>query len=85
MIKKGKRLAWAVLLALVALAPIALGAEVAPVVDSAWVKANGCNKEVVVLDLRDPATYAKGHIPCAIQTDYAKDGWRVDRNGVVEV
>ncbi|MDH4247907.1 MAG: rhodanese-like domain-containing protein, partial [Deltaproteobacteria bacterium] len=23
--------------------------------------------------------------PCAIQTDYAKDGWRVDRNGVVEV
>ena len=32
---------------------------------------------VVMLDLRTPASYKKGHVPCAVYTNYSKDGWRV--------
>lgn len=53
-----------------------------PMVDVAWIKANSCNEAVRVLDIRNPldggsrTEYLKGHIPCAVYTDYLKGGWR---------
>jgi hypothetical protein len=58
-----------------------------PLVDVAWIKANSCNDGVRVLDIRNAldggsqTEYLRGHIPCAVHTDYMKDGWRVaDKN-----
>ena len=68
------------MLALVLPAGFALGAG--PVVDQAWLKANSCNKGVVVVDLRDPESYAAGHIPCAVNATYGKVGWRAKVNGI---
>ena len=54
----------------------------APLVDAAWLAATA-PAERVVLDLRAQADYERAHIPGAVRTDFAKDGWRVtDRNGV---
>jgi len=53
-----------------------------PLVDVAWIKGNSCNSDVRVLDIRNPldggsrTDYLKGHIPCAVYTDYLKGGWR---------
>jgi len=53
-----------------------------PLVDVDWIKANSCNDNVRVLDIRNPldggsrTDYLKGHIPCAVHTDYLKGGWR---------
>ena len=54
-----------------------------PLVDNTWVKANGCKPGVAVLDVRSEKIdgqskddYLKGHIPCAVHTDYIKAGWR---------
>jgi len=53
-----------------------------PLVDVDWVKTNSCNEDVRVLDIRNPldggsrTDYLKGHIPCAVHTDYLKGGWR---------
>lgn len=53
-----------------------------PLVDVDWIKANSCNDDVRVLDIRNEldggsrTEYLKGHIPCAVYTDYLKGGWR---------
>lgn len=53
-----------------------------PLVDVEWVKANSCKDGVRVLDIRNPldggsrTDYLKGHIPCAVHTDYLNGGWR---------
>lgn len=54
-----------------------------PLVDVDWVKANIGKPGIVFLDVRPTrAEYIREHIPGAIYTDYAKDGWRVkDKNG----
>lgn len=54
-----------------------------PLVDVNWVKANIGKPGIVFLDLRgSKADYLRAHVPGAIYTDYAKDGWRVkDKNG----
>ena len=59
-----------------------LAMAVQPLVDVAWIKANSCNDDVRVLDVRNPidggskTDYLRGHIPCAVHTDYLKGGWR---------
>jgi len=59
-----------------------------PLVDVLWVKDNSCKPGVVVLDIRNAITgdseetYRRGHIPCAVYSDYIKDDWRVEINGV---
>jgi thiosulfate/3-mercaptopyruvate sulfurtransferase len=62
---------------------------VEPLVDNAWIKANACNIGVVVLDIRSEKIdgqavddYLKGHVPCAIHTDYHTAGWRTKVEGV---
>ncbi|MCB1761926.1 MAG: sulfurtransferase [Gammaproteobacteria bacterium] len=59
-----------------------------PLVDVDWVKSNIGSPQVVFLDVRgqldglSKADYLRAHIPGAVYTDYAKDGWRVkDKNG----
>ncbi len=52
-----------------------------PLVDVAWLKANLAKTDIRILDLRSGARktradYIAGHIPGAVFTDYAKDGWR---------
>lgn len=55
---------------------------VSPLVDVDWIKANSCKPGVRVLDIRNPldggskTDYLRGHIPCAVYTDYLKGGWR---------
>lgn len=59
-----------------------------PLVDVAWIKAHSCDTNVRVLDVRNridggsKATYLDGHIPCAVYSDYIKDGWRSKVDGV---
>ncbi|MDP4593297.1 MAG: sulfurtransferase [Beijerinckiaceae bacterium] len=69
----------------VSLAPV-FAQAVTPLVDSAWLKQHLSTPGVVVLSarLRAPrSVYEKGHIPGAVYTDYAKDGWRAkDKSGV---
>lgn len=53
-----------------------------PLVDVEWIKKNGCNDDVRVLDIRNGidggsrTMYLQGHVPCAVYTDYLKGGWR---------
>lgn len=60
-----------------------------PLVDVAWVKAHSCDAGVRVLDIRNAldghsrTDYLRGHIPCAVYTDYLKGGWRAkDKHNV---
>ena len=59
-----------------------------PLVDVLWMKDNSCKPGIVVLDVRNAITgdsektYERGHIPCAVYSDYEKDGWRVEIKGV---
>ena len=60
----------------------AQAAETPPLVNVDWIKANSCNDNVRVLDIRNPldggskTAYLRGHIPCAVHTDYLQGGWR---------
>lgn len=52
-----------------------------PLVSFDWLKANLGKQGMVVLDVRSGAgvtraVFARAHIPGAVYTDYAKDGWR---------
>jgi thiosulfate/3-mercaptopyruvate sulfurtransferase len=61
---------------------------IAPLVSVDWLASHGDDSGLIVLDIRSaidgstPETYAKGHIPKAIASDYDKGGWRSTRNGV---
>jgi len=76
----GRIMASLILLACVLLAP-SLARAADPLIDVAWVKANLGKPGIVFLDVRSGGgvtkeTWLKGHIPGAVFTDYAKDGWR---------
>jgi thiosulfate/3-mercaptopyruvate sulfurtransferase len=66
----------------------ALAASPQPLVDVDWIKANSCKPGVVVLDVRSEIDggsqidYLRGHIPCAIYSDYMKGGWRTKVDNV---
>ena len=55
-----------------------------PLVDAVWVKDYIGKEGVVMLDLRTPASYKKGHVPGAVYTNYSKDGWRVKNSEGIE-
>ncbi|MFO1299115.1 MAG: rhodanese-like domain-containing protein [Burkholderiaceae bacterium] len=71
--------AWmgAVFLVLLATARSALAAD--PLVNVDWVKANLEKPGIVFVDFRPPTDYLRGHIPGAVNSNYAKDGWREER------
>lgn len=63
---------------------LALPGMAQPLVDVDWMKANLDKPGTVILDVtgRTNDEYSKGHLPGAVFTDYAKDGWRVTVNNV---
>lgn len=70
-------------------APAAAPASsITPLVSVDWLKAHLTDQGQVILDIRSaidgstPETYAKGHIPGALASDYDKGGWRATRNGI---
>jgi thiosulfate/3-mercaptopyruvate sulfurtransferase len=71
-----------------ALAAPAVAADVQPLVSVAWLNSHLRDANLVVLDIRSaidgskPETFAQGHIPGAVHSDYDKGGWRVTRNNV---
>jgi len=79
---------------LILLWPLGLGAVQAgqtgtPLVSADELKAIACTPNVVVLDIRSDkidgqsrADYERGHVPCAVHSDYIKDGWRAKQAGV---
>jgi thiosulfate/3-mercaptopyruvate sulfurtransferase len=64
-------------------------ADMKPLVGVDWVKANAERDDVVLLDIRNKIdggsaeTFAKGHIPGAVHSDYLTGGWRTEVNGVI--
>lgn len=63
-------------------------ASATPLVDTNWIKQNSCKPGIVVLDIRNQLDghskmdYLRGHIPCAVYSDYMKDGWRAKVNNI---
>ena len=82
-----RRLAVGFALALLAAAP-AVAADQQPLVSAAWLNGHLHDANLVVLDIRSaidgskPETFAQGHIPGGVHSDYDKAGWRVTRNNV---
>jgi thiosulfate/3-mercaptopyruvate sulfurtransferase len=70
------------------LAASAAGAHAEPLVSPAWLNSHHAEPGLVVLDIRSaidgskPETFAQGHIPGSVHSDYDKSGWRVTRNNV---
>lgn len=65
------------LLFLFFLARAALAAD--PLVDPAWAVAHVGKPGIVFVDFQPAKDYAQAHIPGAVNTNYAKDGWRAER------
>ncbi len=82
-----RRLAAGFAFALLASAP-AVAADQQPLVSATWLNGHLRDANLVVLDVRSaidgskPETFAQGHIPGAVHSDYDKAGWRVTRNNV---
>ena len=64
------------------------GSLAEPLVSAQWLNGHLRDANVVVLDIRSaidgskPESFAQGHIPGAVHSDYDKAGWRVTRNNV---
>jgi thiosulfate/3-mercaptopyruvate sulfurtransferase len=82
-----RRLSAAMLFSATLAASVA-GAHAEPLVTPAWLNSHLRDANLVVLDIRSaidgskPETFAQGHIPGAVHSDYDKAGWRVTRNNV---
>lgn len=69
-------------LAMLLVSGLTQAADITPLVDVDWIKAHSCDDGVAVLDIRNDldggskTDYLRGHIPCAVYTDYLKGGWR---------
>lgn len=60
-----------------------LAENISPLVDVTWLKPEVCGDHLTVLDVRRSAEdYRAGHVPCAVHTDYYKDGWRTRKQGI---
>lgn len=79
---------WLASLLIIVAAPTE-ASDVTPLVDVAWIKAQGDRDDVVLLDIRNKIdggsaeAFAKGHIPGAVYSDYLQAGWRTKVDGVV--
>ncbi len=56
-----------------------MSAPVPPLIEPGALKAQLA--DLVVLDIREAAAFAAGHIPGAVSSPYAADGWRVAKAG----
>ena len=72
-----------------ALTGAAQATDVSPLVDDAWLADHLGQADLVVLDIRNAIdggsadTFTAGHIPGSVHSDYLRDGWRAERDGVV--
>jgi thiosulfate/3-mercaptopyruvate sulfurtransferase len=59
--------------------------EIAPLVSADWLAQRRGARDILLIDIRSAVdgggkdAYLKAHIPGAIHTDYAKDGWRTTK------
>jgi thiosulfate/3-mercaptopyruvate sulfurtransferase len=73
----------------VVLAAPAAAADAQPLVTPAWLNSHLHDPNLVVLDIRSaidgskPETFAQGHIPGAVHSDYDQGGWRVTVHNVL--
>ena len=64
-------------------------ADMKPLVSVEWLKANAERDDVFLLDIRNKLdggsaeTFAEGHIPGAVHSDYLTGGWRTEIDGVI--
>ena len=80
-----------ILAGLIALGPMATAYadDATPLVSTAWLSDNLQSADLVVLDIRNRIdggsleVFQAGHIPGAVYSNYAEDGWRAERDGVV--
>ena len=57
-----------------------------PLVSAEWLGQHLSDPEIRVLDVgRSAGEFLSAHIPGSVFTDYKKDGWRIERNGVPEM
>lgn len=57
-----------------------------PLVDAAWLNSQLGQPDLVIIDIRDPAKdaaapYSVGHVPGAVEAQYAAYGWRANIDG----
>ncbi|MBL8501947.1 MAG: sulfurtransferase [Rhodocyclaceae bacterium] len=50
-----------------------------PLVSLDWLKANLGKPGIAIVDFQPPTDYLRAHIPGAVNSNYAKDGWREER------
>ena len=50
-----------------------------PLVTVDWLKANLGKPGIAIVDFQPPPDYLRAHIPGAVNSSYAKDGWREER------
>src|SRR4051812_41509394 len=59
--------------------------EISPLVSTQWLAAHRDDPQLRIVDIRSAvdggarAAYEQAHVPGAIHTDYAKDGWRATK------
>jgi thiosulfate/3-mercaptopyruvate sulfurtransferase len=74
---------------LLATASPVLASDLKPLMDVEWLKSNLERDDLVLIDIRNKIdggsveTFAKGHIPGSLHSDYLKAGWRTKADGVV--
>ncbi|MEW5880387.1 MAG: sulfurtransferase [Pseudomonadota bacterium] len=56
-------------------------AAVEPLVTTEWLRANLGKPGIAIVDFQPLADYLRAHIPGAVNSNYAKDGWREERAG----
>ncbi|MDA8419801.1 MAG: sulfurtransferase [Pseudomonadota bacterium] len=71
-------------MALLASGAVYASSSVPPLVDAAWVASHTCKPGILMLDIRNPiggggdlTAYLRGHVPCAVYSNYANGGWRI--------
>lgn len=50
-----------------------------PLVTVEWLRANLGKPGIAIVDFQPPTDYLRAHIPGAVNSNYAKDGWREER------
>lgn len=70
---------WMAALLFALLATMRPASAATPLVNVDWVKANLDKPGIVYVDFAPPTDYLRGHIPGAVNSNYAKDGWREER------
>lgn len=83
--RRGITLAFAFIVSLMFTALAVAPASAQALVDASWLKQHLNDKNIVVIDSYDGdqrAAFASGHIPGAVFTNFAGDGWRAKVNGI---